>query len=187
MSKKYKVISIALLSLISLFPLFSLAQESIGTPNMPLDADSQKIMYREVVVQEANKDDLFNRGISWFNLYYVNPESVLNIRDRVNGNIEGMGRLRLYYTEKDNIRQDAGMVLYSIRIELKDNKYRYTLTDFNLKQASKSPIEKWLNKKDPAYNPRWDDYLYQIDTTMTGLVKSMKKGMEPVVVKKDEW
>ena len=34
---------------------------------------------------------------------------------------------------------DGGLVLYNIKVELKENKYRYTLTDFLLKAASSSP------------------------------------------------
>jgi hypothetical protein len=49
------------------------------------------------------------------------------------------------------------------------------------------PIEKFFNKKDPAYNPAWDSYLYQTDTTMRSLIVNLKKGMEPKVIKKDEW
>ena len=70
---------------------------------------------------------------------------------------------------------------------MKDNKYRYTLTDFNLKGASRFPIEKWMNKSDPAYNQNWDSYLYQVDTTMQRLVTTLKEKMQPTVIKKDEW
>ena len=44
-----------------------------------------------------------------------------------------------------------------------------------------------MNKSDPAYNPQWDSYLYQVDTTMLSLVRNLKEGMKPKVIKKDEW
>jgi hypothetical protein len=44
-----------------------------------------------------------------------------------------------------------------------------------------------LNKSDPAYNEQWDIYLFQVDTTMQRLVKSLKTAMQPKVAKKDEW
>jgi len=80
-----------------------------------------------------------------------------------------------------------GLILYTIRLDLKDNKYRYTLTDFNLKSNSRFPLEKWLNKEDPAYNPNWDIYLHQIDTAMQRLTVTLKEKMKPVVKKTDEW
>jgi len=79
------------------------------------------------------------------------------------------------------------MVTYLIKLEFKDNRFRYTLTDFSLKLASRFPIEKWMNKEDPAYNPNWDSYLFQVDTTMQRLVSTLKEKMKPTVVKKDEW
>jgi DNA-binding transcriptional regulator PaaX len=78
-------------------------------------------------------------------------------------------------------------VTYEIKIEFKENRYRYTLSDFNLKTASRFPIEKWMNKEDPSYNKNWDSYLYQIDTTMQRLVSTLKEKMKPTVAKKDEW
>ena len=96
--------------------------------------------------------------------------------------------MKIYYNDsKTGTRMDGGLILYTIRIEFKDNKYRYTLTDFNLKTSSRFPIEKWMNKDDPAYNPNWDSYLYQVDTTMQRLVSTLKEKMKPTVAKKDEW
>jgi len=77
------------------------------------------------------------------------------------------------------VRRDAGIVTYAIRIEFKENRYRYTLNDFNLKAQSRFPLEKWMNKKDPAYNSNWDLYLYEVDTAVQRLVHSLKEGMKP--------
>ena len=88
---------------------------------------------------------------------------------------------------KTSAHTDGGIVTYEIKIEFKENRYRYTLSDFNLKTASRFPIEKWMNKEDPSYNKNWDSYLYQIDTTMQRLVSTLKEKMKPTVAKKDEW
>ena len=96
--------------------------------------------------------------------------------------------MKIYYMDQNaGIKRDGGLILYQIKMEFKENKYRYTLTDFNLKGTSRFPIEKWMNKTDPAYNPNWDSYLYQVDTTMQRLISSLKEKMKPTVVKKDEW
>ena len=79
------------------------------------------------------------------------------------------------------------MVYYDIRLEFKENKYRYTMTNFTLKGTSRVALEKWMNKDDPSYNPQMENYLYQVDTTMQNLVVKLKEGMKPKVIKKDEW
>jgi hypothetical protein len=175
------------LVLLSLAGRVSFGQTNTEAPQMPLDPDSKLIMYREVVNQEGVKDVLYDRGASWFSSYYKSPSSVLKIQDKVNGKLDGTGRFVITYVDDQGLKRDGGMIMYNIKLELKDNKYRYTLTDFNLKAASRYPLEKWLNKNDPGYNPLWDSYLYQIDTTMQSLVRNLKEGMKPKVIKKDEW
>lgn len=168
--------------------LNAFSQQQLPVTGVPVDQDSKKIMYRGVVDQEGTMAYLYNKAIEWFGFYYVNAQSVFSVQDKENGKIEGIGRMKIYYMdEKENIRRDAGLIQYQIKIELRENKYRYTLTDFNLKANSRFPIEKWLNKSDPAYNPNWDSYIYQVDTTMQRLVKTLKERMKPIVVKKDEW
>jgi hypothetical protein len=154
---------------------------------MPVDPDSHQIMYREVIEQDAAKDILYDRGAEWMRSYYLNPTSVTKVLDKVNGKIEGTGRFKIYYFLNDDTRVDGGMILYDIKLELKEKKYRITLNNFQLKAASRFPLEKWLNKNDPAYNPKWDEYLYQVDTTMKSLIRNLKEGMKPKVIKKDEW
>ncbi|MCX6247078.1 MAG: DUF4468 domain-containing protein [Bacteroidetes bacterium] len=185
----FKMITMSRNFTIFLFFLSSVVypQVSQPVPNMPLDPDTKLIKYRDVITQEGPKDVLYDRGAEWIRSYYLNPGSITKVQDRVNGKIEGTGRIRLYFTDSGNIRSDAGVVYYDISLEFKDSKYRYTLTNFSLKSASRIPLEKWMNKNDPAYNPQMENYLYQVDTTMQNLVIKLKQGMKPKVIKKDEW
>ena len=164
------------------------AQQQILTPTLPVDPDTKKIQYRAVIEEKGSVEYLYNKAIEWFSYYYLNPSAIFNVQDKVNGKIEGTGRMKIYYTdEKSGVRMDGGLIVYLIKIELKENKYRYTLTDFNLKGLSRFPVERWTNKSDPSYNPQWDSYLYQIDTTMQRLVLTLTEKMKPVIPKKDEW
>ena len=163
------------------------SQTNPPASKLPVDPDTKLIQYRETVTQDGTKDVLYDRGAEWLRSYYLNPGSVTKVQDKVNGKIEGTGRLRLYFFDSNNTRADAGMVYYDLHLEFKESKYRYTLTNFTLKGASRIPLEKWLNKNDPAYNPQMENYLYQVDTTMQNLVVKLKEGMKPKVIKKDEW
>lgn len=172
----------------SMLGLQSFAQQQAKSYNLPIDPESKKIMYREVIEQAGKPSYLYDKAIEWFGYYYLNAQSVYSVQSKENGKIEGFGRMKIYYTDQaTGVQMDGGQVLYQIKMELKENKYRYTLTDFNLKGASRYPLEKWMNKTDPAYNANWDSYLYQVDTTMQRLISTMKEKMKPTVVKKDEW
>ena len=177
-------LSILLLSIIS---GIGFSQTNNPAPNLPIDPDSELIQFRDVITQEGSKDVLYDRGAEWFRTYYVNPGSVTKIQDKVNGKIEGTGRIKLYFYDSNNTKTDAGMVFYDIKLEFKESKYRFTLTNFALKGISRIPLEKWLNKNDPSYNPQMENYLYQVDTTMQNLISKLKDGMKPKVLKKDEW
>ena len=181
----YSLNYLLFLSLLS-FPLF--AQVQTPPNKLPVDPDTQKITYREVIEQQGTPAYLYDKAIEWFGFYYLNAQSVYSVQSKENGKIEGFGRMKIFYKDETaGINREGGVIMYQIKMELKDNKYRYTLTDFNLKTTSRFPIEKWMNKSDPAYNSNWDSYLYQVDTTMQRLISTMKDKMKPTVVKKDEW
>lgn len=157
------------------------------TSSLPIDEDTKLITYKEVVQQTGTKTELFNRAIEWINKNYKNPADVTKVRNPETGLIELIHRIELNYDEK-GVTRSAGIVDYTLRLELKDGRYRYTFTNFNLKQASRVPIEKWLDKSDKAYVPAWDNYLAQVDAFTKTLIESLKKGMEPPAAKKvDEW
>lgn len=170
------------------FPFVRVFAQQDQAPEMPVNPDNRKITYRQVVEEPGTPEYLYDKAIGWFRYYYTNPNSVYRVQDRVNGKIEGYGRMRLYTRDsRDNQLNDAGIIIYRILVELKENRFRYTITDFNLKTLSEYPIEKWMNKTDAGYSPVWDSYLYQVDTVMQRLVSTMKEKMKPVVIKKDEW
>lgn len=155
--------------------------------NIPIDEDTKLITYQEVVPQEGDADKLYLTAIAWINSFFQNPNEATTIRDRENGKIVIDHRFKIYNVDKKGLKTDAGIIKYNLKLEFKPNKYRYTFTNFNLQAVSKYPIEKWLDKTDPQYNPAWENYLFQVDTTVNGYIKSLKKGMTPKIAKPDEW
>jgi hypothetical protein len=174
--------------------LFTLIAAGIGSqlkaqdssPSLPINPDTKLITYQEVVKVEGTSKELFSRAIDWINLNYKNPADVTKVRDPQSGLIEILHRIELERTDKQDTKIDAGIIIYTMKLELKDGRYRYTITDLNLKQSSKFPIERWLDKKDKAYNPNWNLYLAQLDKQVKTLIESLKKGMLPVIKKKED-
>jgi hypothetical protein len=130
---------------------------------------------------------LFNRCVYWLNDFYKDPTRITTIRDVATGKIVGNHQFRIYY-EEEGIKKPAGMVRYNFTIEFKDNKYRYTIDEILLKSSTNLPVEKWLNKDDPAYDPRWDNYLQQIARYVKDWSVSLKEKMQPEPEKpEDDW
>ena len=159
----------------------------IKMSGMPYDTISKLITYKEVVQMKSTRDELYVRAIEWIGATYKNAERVTSKRDRENGVIEGIARFKINYTDKDGQKSDAGNISYKILLECKDGRFRFTFNGFNLDSQSRFPIEKWLNKKDVAYNPSWDQYLKDVDAFMKTLIAGLKKAMQPPVKIDDSW
>jgi len=167
----------------SSFLLYLFTGSAIGQ-GYPVDEESGLIAYKEVVQEEGNKKEFFNRAIGWINDYYKNPVDVTKVRDPESGIIKGLHRFKIKDTDEEGLQTDAGVVQYRFLLEFKEGRYRYTLTEFVLRQASKIPTEKWLDKNDPQSK----SYLKQLDDFAQNWIENLKEGMQPEVEKKDdEW
>jgi len=153
---------------------------------VPVNAEG-RIMYRGVVEQQGIADSLYLRSINWLNTEYANPWDVSRERRREDGILTGIARLPLNGKDAVGNNTDEGLVEYTFTIESKDGRYRYTFTEFLHKRASRFPLERWLDKKDPQYSPLSGEYLRQVDEHINAKIESLKKGMQPKAKLIDAW
>jgi hypothetical protein len=177
-------IRVCFLMFIIVFALLSKAISQV----IPVDEDTKKITYKEVVTQEGTPSVMYNHAIEWINSFYPNPADVTRIRDANNAKIEIKHRIKVWNLDKDgNKISDGGVVEYEMSLEFKEGRYRYIITNFNVLKISKYPLERWMDKKDPGYIPACDSYMKQVDDEVKNIIASLKKGMKPKVVKDDNW
>lgn len=157
--------------------------------NMPIDGKTGLITYQEVVNVTGTKDELFNRCSSWLHTFYANPWEATKVRDQATGLIKIEHQFRIYNYDENGVKTDAGMILYKLKLEFKENRYRYTIDDLLLKQLSRYPLENWLDKSRPDYNAKHNDYLKQLDQYFRDeLIKSLKEAMAPTEeIQEEEW
>lgn len=160
-----------------------------GHPEIPVDTVTNLIKFQQTVDEIGTQDELFNRCVYWLNDFYKDPQRVTTIRDVPSGKIEGRHQFRIYYYEdNDSIKHPAGMVKYTFTIQFKDDKYRYTIDELFLKAQTNLPIEKWLDKDDPAYDKRWDSYLQQVADYVEDWSQSLEMKMKPETQEvEDDW
>ena len=167
---------------------FSTLNAQIISSGLPIDEVTKLITYQEVVQEVGDKDSCFNSAIGWINEYYPNPVDVTKTRDPQTGKIEGLHRFKIKNTDAEGLETDAGVIQYEFTLEFKEGRYRYILTNFVFRQASRIPVEKWMDKKDPQYNANWDSYLTQVDEFAKGWIESLKAGMKPKpAARDDQW
>lgn len=164
------------------------AQEEVKPSFIPIDNETQRIKFQDVVEEEGTQNELFKRVVYWLNDYYKDPVRITSVRDKATGKFVGSHRFRIYYWDADSIKHIGGMITYTFTIEVKDNRYRYTIDELLLKSQTNLEVERWLDKTDPAYDPRWDSYLDQIADFVQNWSDTLKEKMKPEVEKKeDEW
>jgi hypothetical protein len=162
-------------------------QTSVTAPKYKIDTVSKKITYTEVIDQAGTKDTLYNRAIHWCGIYFKNLNNV-TVMDKPSGKVSGHYSFKVFDKPgKDSIKVPVATVNFNFSIDIKDNKYRYKITDFSKSSTPAFPIEHWIDKTDAAYNPAWDYYFAQVEKYMQGFIKSMKKGMKEAVKANDNW
>ncbi len=156
------------------------------SPSVPVDSITETITYTGVVHEQGTKNDFYNRAVAWINKTYPNPSAVTTVRDPLSGKIEGGHRFKIYTDVEDGTKMEWGTILYSFKLEFKEGRYKYTFDHFLLNAPSKFPLERWLDKKDPAYNSTCDAKLVKVNDAMTELIDGLKEAMKPPKVRKEE-
>ncbi len=174
-------------SFLWLSPLF--AQEGTSS-SIPIDPANGKISYSNVVnVDGLAKDKLYEKALAWANDYYNNPANVIREKDSANGKIVCKSRYRLNNPpDKKGIVTSAGDAMYTLTIELKDDRFRYTIEEINWMKTSAFPGEKWLDEKSQSYLPVYKDYLAQTDAEIREVAASLESFMTTKKSdEKDNW
>jgi len=168
----------------------SFAQVGNQSPKLPIDDNTKLISYSKVVeVPATRKIDLYNKGLEWCNKYFKNPADVIRERDSIEGNIICKARFKILNpVDKKGGATDGGVVQYNLKLMIKDGKFKYTLTEFNWKQASYYPAEKWTDKTNAYYKPEFDFYLQQLNEKAREISIDLEKSMKYVASdKKNDW
>jgi uncharacterized protein with TBP-like fold DUF4468 len=165
------------------------AQES--SYKFPMNSETKLISYSKVVQADSiDKNELYLRAFNWANTFYKNPTDVIREKDPAGGKIVCKHRFKITNPpNKDGFEKDAGLVMYTLTIQLKDGRYKYDLTEINWKTISYYPVEKWMDTKADGYQKEYDYYLKQTDETAKKVLADLEKGMtiSTKKAKKDDW
>ncbi|MBK8845807.1 MAG: DUF4468 domain-containing protein [Bacteroidetes bacterium] len=151
---------------------------------MPIDETTKLVTYTNVIEMPDNdKGKVYDKALAWANAFYKNPTDVIRDKDVASGIIICKARFKIMNVPKkrSDITTDAGMVQYTLKIEMKDNRYKYTLTDINWKQVSYYAIERWMDTRAPGYSDSYADYLNQTNQECKKIIADLVSTM----VKKD--
>ena len=173
-----------------LLPLSFMGQKTVhdNFPDMPIDENTKLVSYRNVVQMAGASEVLFDRALAWANKYYKNPTTVIRKKDKASGIIECISNIPIYTLAKDGVtKSNAGYVYYTLTIEARESRYRYTITELHKREQAQFPIERWLDKTRPEWTVVRYDHLHQIDEAVRKLMEEIEAGMLPEKIVVDEW
>lgn len=117
---------------------------------LPLDSATHKVSYSAVVqVPGASKIELYSRAREWYASTFGSSKAVLEMDDKEAGKL--IGKAYAQFEFAGAIGKPLDWALWrTIKVEVKDGKYRYTITDFLLggpiatPGENPHPIEAWM-------------------------------------------
>lgn len=141
------------------------------------------IEYSEVVlVDSCDKLELYNRCKKWFAKYYMSAQNVLQVDTK--DNLMGKAVMVLVYSY-GSVSSDM-LCGYTIDISIKDNKYKYVISDFLFKNGGSMEvlIENGKTLKDKKAQKAQNLVIEQFKEHLNNLIKNLKLSMSS---KKDAW
>jgi hypothetical protein len=130
-----------LLLALFLLPLCSWAQ------SWPVDPLSGKIIYaEEVPVKDAPKTDLYRRAQAWWQATPAKP-AAFQVADFANGLLIGKNHALVKVQEGGSVR--TWQLGYTLKIEMEDDRYWYSLHDLHLQQLPAPPAAAKAGPKQP--------------------------------------
>ncbi|MCR5013977.1 MAG: hypothetical protein K6A28_04280 [Bacteroidales bacterium] len=155
------------------------------TATIPISAKTNKICFQKVVPTEGTTTEVFNRiAGEWLRSAYKNPMAVVTGND--GSTITGKHNIQIDC--EDEVKTKCPVVNYKFTVEVREGRIRYTITDFTLNSKSRFPIERWLDKEDPQYDPAWAGYLDQIAAFAEAWGKNLEEKLIPEQrVEEEEW
>jgi len=101
---------------------------------MPVDSSSHLIVYTNLVKAEnSTKADLYQTGWKWFGQMVKGGAMSVLMYDASVGEIIGSQGISCHYQKDNSIDSISTTTLYfSLALEFKDGKYRYTISDVHI-------------------------------------------------------
>ncbi|MDN4164875.1 DUF4468 domain-containing protein [Cytophagales bacterium LB-30] len=151
-----------------------------------LPLEDGRVTYSGVVqVNDVSRSQLYNNAKRWFIDTYTSGKDVIQLDDKESGEIIGKG----YFEEVWMVTAYSGQnvnVWQTIKVQMKDGRYRYEITDFRMKYIVPAsnytrateidlPIEEWnkgRDKNNAKFYPKIDSHVQDMISSLEKVMKS---------------
>lgn len=152
-----------------------------------------EITYTDVVkVDSISSQKLFIRGKKWFSETYNSAKDVIQFSDKEAGEIMGRGFFETHWSATFYSATPV-QIWYEVRLQFKDGRYKYTLTDFRIKYYVPSgqynaaadidlPLKDWNQGR----TKNMKKFLPKVHDHIISTISLIEATMSTAVVK-DDW
>ena len=155
------------------------------------------VIYTDVIEVDSSikKDELYNRAKSWFVTEYKSANAVLQMQDKDAGIIMGKGMFEAGYNMGLMVGLQIVNVYHTVKIFIKDGKYKYEITDLNGKYYSSAtryssgglnefPIGNVIM---PGNKKNYKKFLEDVDQNIKAIITSLKSAMAKPLTDSSNW
>lgn len=173
-----------------------------GETQKAISNNNDQLNFTDVVKVDSTikKDELFNRARIWFSQTFNNSKAVLDIQDKEAGQLIGNGTIKTLGKNNSYV-YNYGYVSFSIKVLVKDGRYKYIFSDFYHKSDETNVIAYGFltNAKECPYdirclmcgknmnNKNWNSIVEYTTGMIDGLILSLDDIMSKPAETKDDW
>ena len=184
-------------NLITIF--FIILSSSAFAQNIPIDSITGKVSYTGVVnVDSLKKEIIYSKAREWFVLTFKSADDVLQMEDKESGKLIGKAYQDIIIKSLVPI---TTRMYYTIKINIKDYKYRYEITNINYQSyptpqmASYTTFpEDWFIPREKIYKKNGEpksinkSYLEETNNGVRELMNNLKSHMaKKGIIEKSDW
>ena len=177
--------------LLLLFVAPSLCFAQSVADSIHTDSVTKQVIYEGVAEVPGAKDDLYNRAKTWFADASRKVSYVVETQDKEAGTLAGRGAFEYTFNslmqgkKKNQFYATTNKAAFTIKVFVKDNKYKYIITDLVIEElfGSQTKVEEsQLTVLNTAIqNKKLDEYTYQnysaLNKAVFNLIGNLKIGM----------
>jgi hypothetical protein len=165
--------------------------------------ESGKIFFSEVVLADSfPKEKLYKNSLAWFNsLNRPEEKFTFSTKDSIQSNATGKYEFQVF-AQSGLLRKMVGLITCNVSIDTKDNKFRYTFSDFvyhyykedrNYKMVKTGKTKPLEDKEASGWQKQWEKHKQATLAKINSLIASSKVEIPkklsttPKKEKKIEW
>lgn len=155
--------------------------------DFPLNEKTNKISYEGVIeIEGLTKDEIYKRAKEWMIEYYKSKSLITDNKER--GKISQNGSFtKLFKKDNNKKNMEANEFIYYITILIKEGKFKYVLTDFNIEAKNEKIAMEQVQELLESRPAKKKEAVTKVHEGVTDVIKSMENSIKNQKSSADDW